>query len=38
VSVDGAFETRDSLAHVAKSERVVKLVERRMEKAAGVVR
>ena len=38
VTVDGAFETRDGLGHVAESQGVVKLVERGMEKAAGVVR
>jgi len=37
VSVDGAFETRDGFGHVAERQRVVKLVEGGMEKAASVI-
>jgi hypothetical protein len=37
VGTDGPFQTRGGFRHVAQRQRVVKLVKRGMEKAAGVV-
>jgi hypothetical protein len=38
VSLDRRDETRDGFGHVAQRQRVVKLVERGIEKAASVIR